>query len=721
MRRSAALPLVVSLVLAGCHRASAPDVVTAPPEAKVRPVQLEKHGDVRVDPYFWLKEREDPEVVAYLTAENEYTATVMAHTADLREDLFREIKGRIKKNDATVPYRLDGYWYYTRYEKGKEYPVHCRKKGALDAPEQVMLDTNELAKGEPYLSVRGLAVSSTNDILAYAVDNVGRRIYTVRFRDLRSGETLPDTIPEVTGNVAWAEDGRTLFYTKQDPETLRPHQVWRHVLGSDPAGDALVYQEDDETFSVGVWKTKSRRYVMIGSFQTLSTEVRYVDAARPADAFVVFEPRQRDHEYEVDHIDDWFYVKTNLDARNFRLMRTPVGRTGKEAWEEVIAHRPEVFLDEFDLFRGHLVLTEREDGLIRMRVMPWSGEGEHYLDFGEPAYLAYVEADPELDSTVLRYGYTSMTTPGSIYDYDMQTRERELRKRDEVLGGFDSENYVTERLHATARDGTAVPVSLVYRRGPEPTARRPLVVYGYGSYGASMDATFSADRLSLLDRGFVYAIAHIRGGQELGRAWYEDGKLLKKVNTFTDFIDCTEHLLARGYGDPARVFAIGGSAGGLLVGAVANMRPELYRGIVARVPFVDVVTTMLDESIPLTTGEYDEWGNPAEKEYYDYMKSYSPYDNVAATAYPHMLVTAGLHDSQVQYWEPAKWVAKLRATKTDDHRLLLHTEMEAGHGGKSGRFRRYEETALIYAFLLDLAGTAGDGREDAGKAPLPAD
>jgi len=673
-----------------------------PPTAKVLPVELEKHGHVRTDPYYWLNRREDPEVIAYLTAENEYTEAAMAHTSELRRQLFEEIKGRIKTDDATVPYRLERHWYYSRYETGREYPIHCRKKGSLEAPEEIILDANELAAGQDFLSVRGLAVSSNDDVLAFAVDTVGRRIYTIRFRNLTTGETLDEEIPDVNGNVAWAEDGKTLLYAKHDPETLRSFQVWRHVLGTDPSDDRLVYQEDDATFAVYVWKTKSRKYLVIGSFQTVSTEMRLVDASRPDGPLEVFQPRERDHEYAIDHFGDQFYVRTNLDAKNFRLMRTPVDRTGKENWDEVIPHRDDVYLDGFEMFEDYLVLSERRGGLAHLRVRPWSGRGEHDLDFGEPAYLAYIHTNPEFDTKILRYGYTSMTTPDSVYDYDMETRARELKKRDEILGGFDADDYVTERLHATARDGTAVPISLVYRRGFD-SRRQPLVVYGYGSYGMSMDATFSPDRLSLLDRGFVFAIAHVRGGQELGRQWYDDGRLLNKKNTFTDFIDCTEHLIRNGHGDPARVFAMGGSAGGLLVGAVINVRPDLYRGVVARVPFVDVVTTMLDDSIPLTTGEYDEWGNPAEKEYYDYILSYSPYDNVDARDYPDMLVTTGLHDSQVQYWEPAKWVAKLRATKTDDNTLLLRTEMEAGHGGKSGRFRRYEETAYIYAFLLDLA------------------
>ena len=598
------------------------------PAAKIVPTELEKHGHVRTDPYYWLKERDDPEVIRYLEAENEYTENALKHTAAFQKALFDEIVGRIKKNDESVPYRFDGYYYYQRYVAEGEYAIYCRKEGSLEGDEQIMLNVNELAEGEDYFAVRGAEVSSGRDILGFATDNVGRRIYTLRFKNLETGEYLPDEIENVTSNFAWAEDAKTLFYTRQDPTTLRRYQIYRHVLGTDPSEDELVYQEDDETFSVHVFKTKSKKYIMIGSAQTLSSEYRYLDAAKPEGPFEVFLPRERDHEYDIDHLGDDFYVRTNWDAKNFRLMKTPIADTRRESWHEIIAGRDDVLLESFELFRDYLVVEERKDGLIHLRVRPWSGADEHYLDFGEPAYLAYVATNPELDTTMLRYGYTSMTTPSSTYDYDMATGEKTLLKQDEVLGGFDSAHYVTERLWATARDGIDVPISLVYRKGFENNGTSPLLLYGYGSYGSSLDATFRSDRLSLIDRGFVYAIAHIRGGEELGRRWYEGGKLLQKKNTFTDFIDAANYLVAERYADPERVFAMGGSAGGLLMGAVVNMQPGLFRGVVADVPFVDVITTMLDDSIPLTTSEYDEWGNPNDREYYDYMLSYSPYDNV---------------------------------------------------------------------------------------------
>ncbi|MGH7530618.1 MAG: S9 family peptidase [Gemmatimonadales bacterium] len=681
------------------------DTLLKPPAATPRPHRLEIHGHVRTDEYYWLRERDNPAVIAYLEAENAYTKAVMAHTAALQERLFEEITGRIKQTDASVPYRRGSYFYYTRVVEGKDYPIYARKRGSLDAPEEIMLDGNALAAGTSFFRVMDWDISSGEDVIAYAVDTVGRRISTIHFKNLRTGELLPDVIPNVTGNMAWAEDNRTLFYTKQDLTTLRWNRIYRHTLGTDAAQDVLVYEEPDDEFYTGVFKTKSRRYVMIWSEQTLASEYRYVPADRPTQPFRVIEPRRRGHEYSVDHFGDHFYIRTNDGgARNFKLMRTPVTRTGRQHWTEVIRHREDVFLQNFEIFRDHLVVTERKDGLVQLRVRPWSGGGEHYLDFGEPAYLAYISVNPEFDTRVLRFGYTSLTTPNSTYDYDMTTRQKTLLKREEVLGGFDPAQYVTERLHATARDGTRIPVSLVYRKG---TARAaPLLLYGYGSYGSSTDATFSAERLSLLDRGFVYAIAHIRGGQEMGRAWYEDGKLLNKKNTFTDFIDAAEDLVRRGYTTPDRMFARGGSAGGLLIGAVVNMRPELFKGAIAAVPFVDVITTMLDSTIPLTTNEYDEWGNPNDSTYYRYMLSYSPYDNVRRQDYPNLLVTAGLHDSQVQYFEPAKWVARLRAMKTDNNRLLLRTNMEAGHGGASGRYRRWREIAFEWAFLLDLAGLA---------------
>lgn len=682
------------------------DRVPAPPIAAVRPTELTAHGQVRVDDYYWLRERDNPEVMAYLEAENEYTQAVMAPTEALQEGLFQEIKGRIKQTDSTAPAREGDYLYYTRYEDGKEYPIHCRRRGSMDRAEEVILDVNILAEGYGFCQVGSWKVSPGQNILAYAVDTQGRRIFTMRFRDLDTGQDLEDAIAEVTPNLAWAEDNQTLFYTRQDPVTLRWCRVHRHGLGDDPTQDELVYEEQDDTYSCHVRKTRSRKYILLGSSQTLSTEYRYLRADDPRGEFALFEPRQRDHEYHVDHAGDHFYIRTNLAARNFRLMKAPVGSTDQHHWQEVIGHRGDVLLSDFDVFSDHLVVSERSEGLIQIRIIPSTGTGEHYLDFGEPAYDAYVGANAVFDTQLLRYVYSSMTTPMSDYDYDMDTRDKELVKQEEVQGDFDPARYETQRVWAPAADGERIPISIVHRRGLQRDGSNPLLLYAYGSYGASTDASFRPDRLSLLDRGFAYAIAHVRGGQELGRHWYEDGKLLKKKNTFTDFIACAEYLVGKGYTQQDRLFALGGSAGGLLMGAVYNMRPELFHGLVGAVPWVDVVTTMLDDSIPLTTSEYDEWGNPNEREYYDYMLSYSPYDNVAAKDGPHLLVLAGLHDSQVQYCEPAKWVAKLRARKTDSNRLLLKTEMQAGHGGPSGRYRQYRETALIYAFMLDLVGPA---------------
>ncbi len=671
---------------------------------KIVPKRLEKDGHVRVDNYYWLKERENPEVIDFLKKENEYTKAVMAHTEALEKTVFQEIKGRIKQTDLSVPYKLDDYFYYTRYEDGKEYPIYCRKKGSLDGPEEIMLDANTLAEGHEFLSVDTRAVSFGQDILAYAVDTKGRRFYTIYFKDLKTGELLKDVITNVTGNMDWANDNRTLFYSRQDPTTLRSYQIYRHVLGTEPSEDQLVYEETDDTFSIFVFKTKSKKYMMIGCFQTLSREYRYLVADNPNGDFKVFLSREKEHEYQIDHFQDKFFIRTNDQAKNFRLMSTPVGNTGKENWQELIPHRSDVFLENFEIFNDHLVLEERKGGLIYIRIIPWEESEEHILEFDEPAYQAHISINLQFDTPILRYVYTSMTTPNSVYDYNMVTREKVLLKRDEVLGGFDSLNYITERLHVRADDGAEIPVSVVYRKGVKKDGQNPLLLYGYGSYGMSMDASFSSPRLSLIDRGFIYAIAHIRGGEELGRHWYEDGRQLKKKNTFTDLIACGDYLIREGYTNREKMFAMGGSAGGLLMGAVTNMRPDLFKGVVAEVPFVDVLTTMLDESIPLTTGEYDECGDPNKKEYYDYILSYSPYDNVEAKDYPHLLVTTSLHDSQVQYWEPAKWVAKLRAIKTDKNRLLLKTNMDAGHGGASGRFKRYGEIASHYTFLLDLAG-----------------
>ena len=682
-----------------------------PPIAAKRPHRLELHGDVRVDDYYWLRDRTDPEVTAYLEAENAYLDDRLAHTKSFQTQLFEEIKGRIKQTDVSVPYQEGSHRYYWRYEDGREYRIYCRRHVDRDE-EQVILDVNTLAEGHEFCDVEFLDVSPEEDILAYAIDTVGRRQYSICFRDLSSGAPLGDVIPDVTANAVWANDNRTLFYTRQHPSTLRAYQVFRHQLGRDVAAAELVYQEDDETFSCGVGRSRSKRYILVGSYHTLTSEYHYLRADRPEGPLVVFLPREREHEYHVDHFDDRFFIRTNRDARNFKLVETADSEPAPVHWREVIPHRDDVLLETYELFRRHLVVQERVDGLVRLRVRPWEGDGEHEVQFPEPAYDAYIDAHNRVvDTSVLRFGYSSLSTPESTYDYDMQTGQRTRLKQEEVLGGFDSSNYRTERLYATADDGTRIPISLVSHRETSMDGTSPLLLYGYGSYGISMDASFHSPRLSLLDRGFIFAIAHVRGGEELGRRWYDEGKLLKKKNTFTDFIACGERLIERGYTASDRLFAMGGSAGGLLMGAVVNMRPDLFRGVVAHVPFVDVVTTMLDESIPLTTGEYDEWGNPADAEYYAYIKSYSPYDNVSAHAYPHLLVMTGLHDSQVQYWEPAKWVAKLRDYKTNDRLLLLKTNMDAGHGGASGRYQRYRETALQYAFLIDLGKRVSESME----------
>jgi len=706
-------PLLLGLALAACRSNDdlGPTHVDPPqpPVARVVPQELVAHGDVRVDDYYWLNDRTDPEVIAHLEAENAYTEAVMASTRELRVGLYDELVGRIDPVDESVPYEDDGYWYATRFVEGGEYPVYVRRKGAIDGPEEVILDGNALARGHAYFAIGGFQVAPDGHTLAYAVDTVGRRKYDVRFVDLRTGEHYDDAIEQVTGNFAWAGDSRTLLYSRQDPKTLRSYQIWRHQLQRDAADDALVFQEDDEEFRCFVTRSKDERYFLIASSQTEATEWRYLHVNDPKGEPRVILPRERGHEYSVEVVGDDFVLLTDDEAPNRRVVRMPIRSQGRDAWQEVVPHRADVLIEGFEVFSGHLVLRERTRGLVRLRVIDTVDESEHLVEFDEPAYAAYLTDNRTFDTSTLRFTYTSMTTPRSVYDYDMDSRERVLRKRDRVLpserfGAFDPARYTTERLWATARDGTPIPISIVYPRGFGRTGRHPLLLSAYGSYGSSRDATFSSARLSLLDRGFAYAIAHVRGGKEMGEAWYDDGRLFNKKNTFTDFVDCARYLLDNGYTSSERLFAQGGSAGGLLMGAVVNMAPELFRGVVAQVPFVDVVTTMLDDSIPLTTFEYDEWGNPNERDAYEYMLSYSPYDQVAAQDYPAMLVTTGLHDSQVQYWEPAKWVAKLRATKTDREPLLLRTDMEAGHGGASGRFRRYEEIAFTYAFVLDLVG-----------------
>ena len=704
MKKVSLLTLFLLLIIIiSCSKQQQSPQNLVPPQAQKIARELTIHNDTRIDNYFWLRDRDNPEVIEYLNAENAYKAAILQHTEKLQKKLFKEIVGRIKQTDISVPYKDNGYFYYVRYEKGKEYPIYCRKQESLDAPEQIMLNVNDMAKGHDFYQVVGLSVSEDNKFLAFGVDTVSRRKYTVHFKNLETGEIMADAIPNTSGGAVWAKDNQTLFYVTKD-STLRPYKIFRHILNTDPAEDVEVYHETDNTFNTYVYKSKSKRFIFIVSGSTLSSEYRFLEANAPDGAFQIFNPRERDHEYSIEHFQDKFYIVTNWNAKNFRLMETPVDKTTDFNWKEVIPHRDDVLLEDIEVFKDYLVVGERKEGLRQIRVIDQLDQSEHYLDFGEPAYTAYTSINPEFDTELLRYGYTSMTTPNSTFDYNMKTKEKTLLKQEEVLGDFDPQNYQTERLYAIADDSTKIPISLVYRKGLVKDGNNPLLLYGYGSYGASMDATFSSVRLSLIDRGFVYALAHIRGGQEMGRQWYEDGKLLKKKNTFTDFIDCGEFLIAEKFTNSDKMFAMGGSAGGLLIGAVINMRPDLFKGVIAGVPWVDVVTTMLDESIPLTTSEYDEWGNPNIKEYYDYMLSYSPYDNVEPKDYPNMLVTTGLHDSQVQYWEPAKWVAKLRELKTDDNILLLHTEMKAGHGGKSGRFERFKETAMEYAFMLDLLG-----------------
>jgi oligopeptidase B len=676
-----------------------------PPVATVKPKQLEKHGDVRTDNYYWLNERENPEVIDYLNKENEYYQKSTAHTKDFQEQLFQEMKGRVKEDDSSVPYLYNGYWYVTRYETGKDYPIHTRRKGTMDAPEEILFDCNEMAKGHSYFSLGGLNISEDNKWAAFGVDTVSRRQYIIQVKNLQTGEILPFKIENTTGGSTWAGDNKTLFYTRKDAVTLRSDKIYKHKLGEDPAKDALIYHEKDDTYNTFIYKEKSKKYLVIGSSSTLTSEYRILDAKKPDGEFKIFQKRTRGLEYGISHYGDKWYIVTNKDkATNFKLMTTPEGKTEKENWADLIPHRKDVLLEDIDIFKDYLVVSERSNGLNKIRIRPWKGE-EYYLPFDIETYTAATSTNPDFDTNILRYSYQSMATPSSVIDFNMKTKEKTVLKEQEVLGGkFDKDNYVEERIWATAQDGTKVPISVVYRKGIKKDGSNPFLLYAYGSYGYSMDPYFSSIRLSLLDRGFVYAIAHIRGGEDLGREWYEDGKLLKKKNTFTDFIDCSKYVIAQGYTSPKHLYAQGGSAGGLLMGAIVNMAPELYNGVIAQVPFVDVVTTMLDDSIPLTTGEYDEWGNPNEKEYYDYMKSYSPYDNVTAHEYPNMLVTTGLHDSQVQYWEPAKWVALLRVTKKGNNQLYLDTNMEAGHGGASGRFEALREDAKEFSFLLDLEG-----------------
>jgi oligopeptidase B len=666
------------------------------------------HGDKVLDNYYWMydyfgKGPDSTKAVDYLKAENTYLETAMSGTTKIQADLFQEMKARIKEKDESLPIFKNGYYYYTRTEEGKQYYKYCRKKGSLDAAEEVLLDIDKMAEGHAYYAASGFAISENNKLLAFGVDEVSRRQYTIYIKNLETGKILKDAVVNTQGDPCWANDNKTFFYTFKNPVTLLSEKIKRHTLGA--SKDVIVYDEKDKSNYIGVSKSKNNKYIFISSNATMSTEMRLIDAAKPNDVFKVFQPRMKDVLYDVITLTDKFLVTTNKDgALNFKLMECPLNKTNAANWKVVIPHRKEVLLQGVEEFKDFIVINERKDGLVQLRVRNLKNNAEHYLNFGEATYTAYIGANADYNSTTLRYGYTSLTTPNSTYDYNLVSHDKKLMKQQQVIGGYEATEYVSERLYATATDGTKVPISLVYKKGFKKDGKAPLLLYSYGSYGSSTDAGFSSTRLSLLDRGFVFAIAHIRGGQEMGRQWYEDGKMMKKKNTFTDFIDCGKFLINENYTSKEHLYANGGSAGGLLMGAVANMAPEMWHGIIAAVPFVDVVNTMLDESIPLTTNEFDEWGNPKNKEAYFYMKSYSPYENIEAKNYPNMLVTTGLHDSQVQYFEPAKWVAKLRATKTDNNVLLLKTNMEFGHGGASGRFDYLKDVALNYSFLFALEG-----------------
>ncbi len=710
--------ITVSLTFAtSCKKDEMKNDNIKPPVADKVSKELEKHGDVRIDNYYWMRltdeQRNDEtpdehtqKVKDYLNAENDYFDKKMAHTVQFRDDLFEEMKARIKEDDESVPYKNNGYFYITRYEIGGQYPIHSRKKENLEAEEEILFDVNKMAKGHDYYALSGLNISPDNKIASFAVDTVSRRQYTIQFKNLETGEIYTDKVENTTGGATWANDNKTIFYTKKDPVTLRSEKIYKHVLGTDASKDVEVYYEKDDTYGTFVYKTKSKKYIVIGSYSTLTNEYQVLDADNPNGELRMIQSRIHGLEYSISHYGNHFYILTNKDdATNFKLMRTPEDKTTVENWVDVIPHREDTLLEDISIFKDYLVLEERTNGLNRIRVKRWDNSADDYLPFDEETYSVGVYGNPEFDTDIIRYGYQSFTTPASVIDYNMKDKSKDIKKEQEVLGGkFDKNNYKSERVWATASDGEKIAVSLVYRKDTKLDKNTPVLLYAYGSYGYTIPDRFSTTRLSLLDRGFVYALAHIRGSQYLGRQWYEDGKLYNKMNTFTDFIDCGKYLVEKNYTSADHLYAMGGSAGGLLMGAVVNMNPELFNGVVAAVPFVDVMTTMLDDTIPLTTSEYDEWGNPNEKEYYDYMLSYSPYDNVEKKSYPNMLVTTGLHDSQVQYYEPAKWVAKLREYKTDNNILLLHTNMEAGHGGASGRFNALKETAIDYAFILDLEG-----------------
>ncbi|MCS6885562.1 MAG: S9 family peptidase [Acidobacteriota bacterium] len=673
-----------------------------PPVAKKVPKITVIHGEELIDDYSWLREKSNPEVISYLEAENAYADAMMQHTQELQRKLYEEMLGRIKETDLSVPYLADGYYYYTRTEKGKQYSIYCRKKGNLDASEEIILDVNELASGKPYTSIGMLAVSDDGNLLAFSTDYTGFRQYTLRIKDLRTGKLLPDIVENAV-DFAWASDSKTIFYTIEDA-AKRPYRIYRHVLGTAPQQDVLVYEEKDELYRTSLSRTRSKQYILITSASSTTSEVHYISSNKPSDPATLLLKRKEGHEYYVEHQDNYFYIRTNDSGKNFRLVRAPITDTSVDKWTEVVPHRKEVMLEDIDCFASHIVLWEREQGIQKIRVIDTKTGQTKYVKFPEPVYAVFSGPTPEYKSQTLRYTYQSFTTPASVYDYDINADKSILLKRTEVLGGYDPQNYRSERIYATASDGTKIPISLVYRKDKRTACRQPLLLNGYGSYGISRPVSFSSERLSLLDRGVIFAIAHIRGGGDLGKDWHDQGKMMVKKNTFTDFIACAEHLIAEGYTAPDKLVITGGSAGGLLMGAVVNMRPELFRAVVSYVPFVDVINTMLDPSLPLTVQEYLEWGNPNDKEAYLYIKSYSPYDNLERKAYPSMLIRTSLNDSQVMYWEPAKYVAKLRSLKTDKNLLLFKTNMAAGHSGASGRYDALRDTAFDYAFILTQLG-----------------
>ncbi len=697
-----AAPLLVGLVVLlvfGCVKQQLPK----PPVAKVVPKVDTLHGDICVDNYYWLRDKSNPEVIKYLEDENSYTEAVTQHTEKFQQKLYEEMVGRIKETDLTVPVRNGDYYYYSRTEEGKQYRIYCRKKGSLDAEEEILLDINDLAKGHEFYALAASDPSPNHELLLYTVDTTGSEVYTLYIKDLKTGQVLKDMIDSTSGSAEWANDNKTIFYTTLD-EAKRPYKLFRHKLGSNSQNDPLIYHEKDDAYFLGISKTRSKAYLLMSMGSMTTTEVWYLKADNPTGKFKLIHPRQHEMEYYVSHHGNKFYIRTNDSAKNFKLVEAPVSNPRKKNWKDVIPHRDSVMLDGIETFKNHLVVFERKKSLKHIRVRNLTNNEEHYVEFPEPVYTFWSNRFVEFNTNLLRFTYMSLVTPRSIFDYNMDARTRELKKQYEVLGGYDPNQYESERVFARASDGTEIPISMVYKKGMVKNGKAPLLLYGYGAYGMSMEPYFSSTRLSLLDRGFIYAIAHIRGGEEMGRYWYDQGKLLNKKNTFTDFIACAEYLVAEKYTSSDRLVISGASAGGLLMGAVTNMRPDLFRAVVADVPFVDLINTMMDPSIPLTVIEYEEWGNPNDKEYYDYMKSYSPYDNIEAKSYPTILITTNLNDSRVAYWEPAKLTAKLRATKTDDNLLLLKTKMVAGHGGASGRYDYLKDVAFEYTFIFDLFG-----------------